>query len=308
MDIDTRDIELLEAIERTGTLTAAAEQLYVSQPALSQRLARLEQQLGAPLYERQGRRLVPTRVGRRMQHAARLLLSELRIAEQDVRELVEGGRRPLRLTSQCTTHYEWLMPVLQRFRERRPGVDVRIEQLSDDDPLGALVEDRIDLALVAKLDNRSNQVRLHRLFDDELRAVVRAGHPLASRSQLDADDVAAVHLVLSESYDPRRSSPVPLPLPPQMRPGRLTTLPVSTDVLLETVAASDDVTVLPAWTVAPYLGTHDLATVQVGPTPQLRTWYVATQHGERSEATDDLLQLLQDHFAGERTPLAAAVR
>jgi LysR family transcriptional regulator for metE and metH len=306
MDIDTRDIELLEAIERTGTLTAAAEQLYVSQPALSQRLARLEQQLGAPLYERQGRRLVPTRVGRRMQQAARLLLSELRTAEQDVRALVDGGRRPLRLTSQCTTHYEWLVPVLQRFRGRRPGVDVRIEQLSEDDPLGALLEDRVDLALVAKLDSRSNQVRLHRLFDDEVRAVVRTGHPLALRSHLDAGDIADAQLVLSDSYDPRRPSPVPLPLPPQMRPGRLTALPVSTDVLLETVAASDDVTVLPSWTVAPYLRTHDLATVQIGATPQLRTWYVATQHGERSDASDDLLALLQDHFAGERAPLTAA--
>jgi LysR family transcriptional regulator for metE and metH len=307
MDIDTRDIELLEAIERTGTLTAAADQLYVSQPALSQRLARLEQQLGAPLYERRGRRLVPTQVGRRMQHTARLLLSELRTAEQDVRALVDGGRRPLRLTSQCTTQYEWLVPVLQRFRERRPGTEVRIEQLGDDDPLAALLDERIDLALITKLDSRSTQMRLHRLFDDELRAVVREGHPLAVRSHLDADDLASAHLLLNESYDQRRESPVPLPLPPQMRPGRLTTLPVSTDVLVQAVAASDDITVLPSWTVSPYLASHDIVTVQVGETPQLRTWYGATRHGVRSEAADDLLRLLEDHFADERAPLAPPI-
>lgn len=299
MDVDTRDLELLEALERTGTLTAAAEALFVSQPALSQRLSRLDQQVGAPLYDRRGRRLVATQVGRRMQQLARVVLTQLRTAEEDIRELVEGDRRPLLLMSQCTTNYEWLMPVLSRFRERRPGVDVRIDQLDDDhrDPIQAVLDGRLDLALVTKLDRRTDEVRLHRLFDDEMRAVMAVDHPLAGRHHLDGQDLASAHLVLYDSYDPRRSSPIPLPIPPDMRPGRVTTLPVSTDVLIDMVASSQDISVLPSWIIAPYLASHGVTTVQIGQRPQRRTWYGATRHHDRTDATDDLLLVLEESFA-----------
>ena len=82
MDIDVRDLELLEAIDRHQTLTAAADQLYVSQPALSQRLVKLEQRLGTPLFER-GRRLVATEAGRRTLRAAQVTLAELRNAVRE---------------------------------------------------------------------------------------------------------------------------------------------------------------------------------------------------------------------------------
>ena len=84
MDVDVRDLELLEALDQHQTLTAAADHLYVSQPALSQRLLRLEQRLGAPLFERRGRRLVANPAGARMLRAARVALYELRDAVREV--------------------------------------------------------------------------------------------------------------------------------------------------------------------------------------------------------------------------------
>lgn len=302
MDLDTRDLDLLEALERTGTLTAAAAELFVSQPALSQRLGRLEEHLGAALFERRGRRLVPTRAGRRMQQAARSVLTELRTAEQDLRELVDGLRRPLRLTSQCTMNYEWLAPLLHAFRERRPDTEVRIEAVSDHETIAALLEERIDLALVTKLEREMVQVRLQRLFDDEMVAVVAATHPWAARRHLEAADFADSHLVLYDTYDQQRADPVPLPIPPGARPARLTTLPFVTDLLMEMVTSGDAVTVMPTWIAEPYLRSHDLVTVQVGAQPQLRTWYCATRHCDQSESTQAFVDLLERHFADRGAP------
>ena len=75
MDLDLRDIELLDALAADGTLTAAAERLFVSQPALSQRLTKMERKLGVPLFEREGRRLVANAAGRRMLVASRQVLA-----------------------------------------------------------------------------------------------------------------------------------------------------------------------------------------------------------------------------------------
>jgi LysR family transcriptional regulator for metE and metH len=308
MDVDIRDLELLDALGEHTTLTAAARHLYVSQPALSQRLLRLEERLGIPLFDRRGRRLIANAAGRRMLHAALVTLRELRAARLDLHELADGRRRPLRLASQCATNYQWMANVVPSLRRQLPGTELRIEPLPDDDPIAALLGDRLDVALVTKLDGDVNHVRLERLFDDELRAVVSSSHPWADRASVAAADFAEVHLVLCEGYDQSRFPAVPLPIPDGARPGRITTVAIGNDMLIELVATGEAVTVLPSWIAAPYLATHDIVSVAVGDPPQRRTWYSATRH-ERSDAVDAVNGSLHAHLAGQpprvRTSAAA---
>ena len=188
-----------------------------------------------------------------MLHAAHVTLGELRAARLDLRELADGHRRPLRVASQCATNFQWVTDVMRSLHQQLPGTELRLEVLSDDDPIAALLDDRLDVALVTKLTGDVNHVRLERLFDDELRAVVNAGHPLAGRASLTATDFADVNLVLCQSYDQTRTPIVPLPIPPGARPGRLTTIALGPDLLIETVATSDAMTVMPSWIVTPYL-------------------------------------------------------
>ena len=298
MDVDIRDLELLDALGEHGTLTAAARHLYVSQPALSQRLLRLEERLATPLFERRGRRLVANAAGRRMLRAAQVTLRELRAARHDLHELADGRRRPLRLASQCTTNYQWMADVVRSLHQQLPGTELRVQPLPDDDPIAALLDDRLDVALVTKLDGDVNRVRLERLFDDELRAVVSSRHPWARRASVAAADFDDVHVVLYDGYDQARTPAVPLPFPAGARPARLTTMSIDTDMLIELVAAGDAVTVLPSWIIAPYLSTHDVASVAVGDPPQRRSWYCATRP-ERSDVTDAVVAILQTHLAGQ---------
>ena len=101
---------------------------------------------------------------------------------------------------------------------------------------------------------------------------------------------------------------MPLPIPVGARPGRLTTVAIGADMLIELVATGEAVTVLPSWIVAPYLATHDIVSVAVGDPPQRRTWYSATRH-ERSDAVDAVIASLHAHLAGRpprvRTSAAA---
>ncbi|WP_424857942.1 LysR family transcriptional regulator [Streptomyces sp. SAI-170] len=279
MDVDLRDLELLEATADAGSLTAAAEKLYVSQPALSQRLTRLESRLGMRLFDRRGRHMVPTPAGRRMLVAAQQILGELESATRDLREMRVGRDRRIRFTAQCSTTLQWLPPVLRAFRERVPDADVRIETVADDAPIPALLADRVDVALVTKPDRQMDRVELTRLFDDEMVAVVPADHSWATRPHLTARDFDGADLVLYDVYDQSRIPSVPLPLPPQARPARITTMPVVTDLVIEMVAGGQGVTVLPNWVAAPYVSSHGLALVRIGARPLTRTWFCATRQG-----------------------------
>jgi LysR family transcriptional regulator for metE and metH len=298
MDVDLRDLELLDALGRHATLTAAAQHLYVSQPALSQRLIRLEQRLATPLFERRGRRLVANAAGRRMLRSAHTVLDELRAAQGDVREIVGNRRRPVRIATQCATTYEWLPEVLRAFREREPGAEVRIESVPHDELISALLDERIDVAMIHKLERQADRVRLQHVFDDELRAVVPSSHRWAGLPNVTAADFGDVHLMLCDSYDQSRVPPVQLPIPVGAQPRRLTTLPLTTDMLIEMVASGDDMaTILPTWITAPYMQTYELASVQVGETPQARTWYCATRHGPLPDNVEAFVSVLVTHVS-----------
>jgi LysR family transcriptional regulator for metE and metH len=310
MDLDLRDLELLDALADAQTLTAAAKNLYVSQPALSQRLTKMEDKLGVRLFDREGRRLVANPAGRRMLVASRLVLAELRSAERDVRDIRDGANGRVRFTSQCSTTFQWLPPVLRRFREQQPNIEVRIETVPGDDPISALVDDRVDVALVTKLDRQADCVVLSPLFDDEMVAVVAGQHPWAGRRYVTARDFDDAHLILYDVYDQTRIPSTPLPVPHGARPARITTMPVITDLLIEMAAGGEGVTVLPNWVAAPYTASHDVEIVHLGAKPLIRTWYCATRPGHRLPHVDAFVQeltreletpTLRDLRAPERT-------
>lgn len=292
MDVGVRDLELLEAIDRHQTLTAAADQLHVSQPALSQRLVRLEQRLGTPLFER-GRRLVPTVAGRRMLQAARVTLAELRTAVREVGgDIRTAEPEPVRIWTQCSTNFQWLPPVLRTYRQQLPLADVAVAVLDTQDPVGPLLSGQVDVALVTKLGRELDRVRLHHLFDDELVAIVASDHPWAGKPYASADDFRQAHLVLFDSYDPERVPVVPLPTPGGILPRKLTLLPLMTELVLDTVATSSAVTVLPSWIATPYLAGGRVTGVQIGPRAEGRTWYAATRRGGQPESVRVLVDVL----------------
>ena len=297
MDVDVRDLHLLDALADAETLTAAAERLYVSQPALSQRLTKMEQRLGTPLFDRQGRRLVPNAAGRRMLVAARHVLAELSAARRDLRELRDGHRPRVRLTAQCSTAFQWLPDIIRGYRGRCPRVEVRIETGAESDPLGALLDDLVDVALVTKADPRMERVALLPVFDDEMVAVVAADHPWAGRRHVTAGDFADVHLVVYDVYEPTRIPAVPLPIPHGARPRQVTTAPVLPELLVEMVVSGEGVTVLPAWDAGRFVASHGIATVRMGAKPLVRHWHCATRRGPQPEHVEAFVDELVEHLA-----------
>jgi LysR family transcriptional regulator for metE and metH len=142
------------------------------------------------------------------------------------------------------------------------------------------------------------KVRAVPLFRDQMVAVVALGHPWARRSHVTARDFTDVHLVLYDIYDQGRSSAQPLPLPAGARPGRISTVPLVTDLVIEMVASGEGISVLPRWAATPYAEGSDprVAIVQIGARPTWRTWHLATRVGDPVEAVGDFAELVAERF------------
>ena len=179
-------LEQFVALARTKNFTRAAEELHLSQPALSRAIQKLEDQLGQPLFERKPREVLLTDLGELLHERAREILQ---LVEDTFSELAEAGRRGrIRLGAIPTIAPYFLPAVLSRFAELHPEVAVSVLEDTTEVLVKRCSMGEIDLAIVA-LPILARQLQVEPLFDEELLLVLPAGHPLAKVKKLTMEAV-----------------------------------------------------------------------------------------------------------------------
>src|SRR5215212_5139394 len=180
MDLEVRHLRLVASVVEVGSLTRAADRLHLTQSALSHQLRDIESRLGAPLFLRVGKRLVLTPAGERLLASAKEILERLDETERDIRRMGQEQAAVLRLTTECYTCYHWLPPLLMRYRQKFPRVEVRIDVEATRHPIDMLLAGKIDLAIVS---SRVADRRLvaKKVFDDELVLIAAAHHRFAKQ-------------------------------------------------------------------------------------------------------------------------------
>jgi LysR family hydrogen peroxide-inducible transcriptional activator len=185
-DLSLHALEQFVALARTKNFTRAAEELHLSQPALSRAIQKLEDQLGQPLFERKPREVLLTDLGELLQERAREILQ---LVEDTFSELAEAGRRGrIRLGAIPTIAPYFLPGVLSRFAELHPEVTVSVLEDTTEVLIKRCSLGEIDLAIVA-LPILARQLQLEPLFDEELLLVLPVGHPLARVKKLTMEAV-----------------------------------------------------------------------------------------------------------------------
>jgi LysR family transcriptional regulator for metE and metH len=271
MNVEVRHLQLVEAIIEEGSVTRAAERLNVTQSALSHQLREIEQRLRTPLFLRVNRRLALAPAGERLMSSAKRILGELRCAEEDIARLANDEQGVLRVSTECYTCYNWLPPLLAPFRARFPGVDVEIVPDVTRRTLDALLERKIDLALVHRCD-AGPQVRLLPVFDDEVVVITAIDHPLAKRKIVNAADFAGEHLIL---HSPPEESFFASQLEAaHVRPRKYSQV-ILTEAITAMVKAGLGVSAVPRWTVAQEIQRKELAAIRFGRKGLVRRWSAA---------------------------------
>lgn len=270
--IETRQLRIIDAIARAGTLTEAARRVHLSQPAVSRALAEIETRLGFPLFYREPRGMEPTPECERLLPTAAAILDMIAEAERDMARMREGVETVCRLTTECYTCYHWLPAALARFGAEYPRVEVRVSATSTDPPLQALLEESVDLAIVHR---RRDDDTLHYvpLFDDEVVVILAPDHPLAAKAEIEAKDFADEILFLHT--DPVGSQIITDVLDPAgVRPTRITTLQL-TEAVVGVVAAGLGISAVATWVAEPQIREGSLVARPLAAGGLHRSWFAA---------------------------------
>ncbi|HEX6765214.1 MAG TPA: LysR substrate-binding domain-containing protein [Polyangiaceae bacterium] len=255
-------LSLLREIERRGSLTAAARALGLSQSALSHAVRKLEQALGARIWEREGRGLRLTSAGRYLLALAERVLPQLEHAEHVVDQMARGERGTLRIGMECHPCYQWLLKVVAPYLERYPDVDLDVRQKFQFGGIGALFAHEIDM-LVTPDPLRRRGLHFEPVFDYEQVLVVAKGHPFAGRAYVVPGELEAETLITYPVEIERLDVYSQFLLPAGCVPKRHKTIE-TTDIMLQMVASGRGVAALPNWLVAEYEGRVRVAPVRLG--------------------------------------------
>jgi len=178
--MDTQSLAAFVAIVDSGSFSGAAEQLFVTQPAISKRLANLEHQLGSPLIERDGRRARLTEAGERLLPHARQVLDELhnaRIALEAPDSTLSG---PLHLITSHHIGLHHLPAWLRDFHQQYPNVRFQLQFMESEQAFSALQRREASLAWVTLNDRIQQDFQVHYAWEDPMQFVCGQDHPLAS--------------------------------------------------------------------------------------------------------------------------------
>jgi LysR family transcriptional regulator, regulator for metE and metH len=305
MDIDIRDFKMVAAIAAAGSVTRAAGELHRTQSAISHQLRAIEERLGTALFLRVGKRMVVTAAGERVVAAAHRVLDDIRATEEDVRRLGTRASGVLRVCAQCNTGYHWLPPLVDVFRRRHPGIDVSLAVEWTLRPLDALLEGKLDVAIVTQ-PVRHDQVRVRPLFEDEHAAIVAPDHPFAKRPFVRPEDFASERLLLYSS-SPDDSFTIQAILRPAGVVPRRVSFVMLTEAILEMVKARLGISVMQTWAIEPALRAGDVRAIPITAGGIHRQWHAATLAAAGSVAhVDAFIDLLAGRaMPARKRPLSA---
>jgi DNA-binding transcriptional LysR family regulator len=201
--VDAADLAMLVRVVDAGSVTRAAETLYISQPAVTHRLRRLERALGAKLVERQGRRLALTDAGQAILPLARQALQILEQIPATIAE-VHGLLRGEIILGASTTIGEFLLPKrLSAFGQAYPHITVRLYIANTEAVVGRVLDRGLHAGFVGLRPTSSSLVTIPFLHDTIV-LVAAASHPLAGR-RVPAKELGRTRLLLREEGSATRT-------------------------------------------------------------------------------------------------------
>jgi LysR family transcriptional regulator, regulator for metE and metH len=313
--LEIRHLRLVRAIAAEGTVTRAAGQLHLSQSAVSHQLVDLERDLQTRLFDRVGKRMIPTAAGNRVLALAERLLSELATLERDLATDERRARLPLRLTTSCYTAYEWLPPALVHFTKAHPRVDITIVLEATRRGMEALTADEVDLAIVPQPPRDPTWATMP-IVTSQFVAVASPKHLAMTRGALESGVVkwrdlrnttvlvhdiseelnAMLENAVRDSWHAKSGERL-------VRPIELRKIPL-TEALIELARSNHGVMIADAFIVDPYFrrkrgeGARGLVCAPFSPSAERSFHLVWRKKNPRALPLSDLAEIIRD--AGKR--------
>ncbi|MFN3938140.1 MAG: LysR family transcriptional regulator [Gemmobacter sp.] len=254
--IELQILMLLREVDRTGSLTLAAEKLCLSQSAASHAIRRFEARQGVALWRREGRGLHLTDAGRYLLALANRLLPQIDHAAEVLADFARGRRGAIRIGMECHPCQDWLMRVVDPFLAAWPDVDLDLTTAFRFGGLAALIGHEIDVLVTPDPVQRPG-LDWTAVFPYQLVLAVASDHPLAARDRAEPADLSAEVLIAYPVSRERLDIYTRFLGPAGVLPRRHRTVE-TTDLMLKLVAAGRGVSAMPDWLLRDAAGVRAL--------------------------------------------------
>ena len=275
MHIEFRHLRTIRAIHEAGGVARAADLLNTTQSALSHQIKGLEEQTGVELFIRKSKPIRLSAAGQRLLIFANKILPEIDALQSEFEDLRAGKTGRLHIAIECHACFEWLFPVLEKFRQKWPDVDIDIKPGLAFEALPALQKENVDLVISSDPEKIPGITFTH-LFDYQAFFLSSAKHPLSKKKWIEASDFEKETLITYPVERSRLDVFSQLLIPNKVEPAHIRQAEL-TSIILLLVASDRGVTVLPDWVVAEIINNSDYAVLPLNKTGVQRGLFAATR-------------------------------
>jgi DNA-binding transcriptional LysR family regulator len=190
-------LQIFEAIAQHGSFTRAAEELFLTQPTVSQQMKQLTKAIGVPLYEQIGKRIYLTDAGKAVLEVGRDIsqrFNDLEMTLADIKGLKQGN---LKLAAITTAKY-FVPRILGTFRQRYPGINISLQIANRQQILDRLADNLDDLYFIGQ-PPEDLEINLRHFLDNPLVVIAPRNHPLAQEKLISLERLVEEPLIMRES-------------------------------------------------------------------------------------------------------------
>lgn len=248
--LELRHLKTLIALREHGSLVAAATDLCLTPSAISHQLKELDHWYGVEVVNRRSRPVSFSNVGERLLRLADDVLPQVQIAQTDITRIVHGQTGRIIFSSECHSCFDWLMPLLNQYRQQYPDVDLDFAAGFESNPHELLQNAEFDLLITAD-PIALKGIEYFPIFEYESRLVLSTTHPLVRKEIILVEDLAEQTLITYPVDKHRLDIMAHLFIPANIQPKHIRTTDL-TQMLIQLVASGRGIAALPDWVVNEY--------------------------------------------------------
>lgn len=290
--MEIRHLKLIKAVAESKSLTKAADILYLSQSALSHQLREIESHYQTNFFSRLKKEMILTPAGERFLQTANKILEELNKNDSDIRHMVDGNNATLRLSTECFTCYYWIFSFLKKYHEKFPGVEVEIIAEATRRPIQCMEQGKLDVAMVSGKAEDETNINYHKLFSDELVAVVPPSHPWAKLRYVTPEHFRDETVIIYSLTDEQSTLISEILKPAGVYPKKVLRIEL-TEAIIEMVKAGFGVSMFAKWAVSTYISKKEVVAVPIGKGGLKRNWYAATLKQSQPGYIKSFIEMLE---------------
>lgn len=278
MHLTLQQLKLFESVSRLGSYTKAAEELFITQPAVSIQIKRLETQVGLPLFEKVGKKIFLTAAGKAMYATSLDILNRVNDFKNSIEELKGDVKGPLQLSVVTTAKY-FLPNLLGVFLQQYPEVEPKLKFTNRARVIERLMNNDDDFVVMGQIPKDDN-LDAHPFLTNILSIVAPADHPLANKKNITIKEIAEQRFLIREMGSGTRYvfdqllKQHGVQIEPYMELG-------SSEALKQAVMAGLGIAVLSLHSVQLELEVNKLTILDVEGFPLKRRWYAVHLKGRK---------------------------